>query len=122
MARRIDLTQRFTNADDSIAKDKDNAPITLKHLLIQACLAEVTGFGPGGQPIPVPGEEKARRYELYGRIKRAGKYIELDAEDTTALKKFAQCHPTLACGQICDMLEMKKPAPPGKTDSEDGDK
>jgi hypothetical protein len=109
MARRIDLTQRFVNADDTIAKDKDNQPITLKQLLIQSCLNEITGFGPNGQPIPVPGDEKGRRYELYGRLKRAGKFIELDAEDTTFLKRISQCHPTLACGQICDMLEMKKP-------------
>lgn len=108
MARRIDLQQRFYNADDSVAKNKDNEAVTLKDLLIQTCLTDVVGFGPDGRPIPVPGDEKGRRYELYGRIKRAGRYIELDAEDITFLKTAARFHPTLACGQICDMLEMKK--------------
>ena len=108
---RIDLTQRFFNADDTVAEDaKTKEPLTLKHFLIQACLADFTG-----DRQPVPGDEKVKRYSIYAELKKAGNFAELSAEDIVLLKKAAYVFPTLVLGQLHSMLEGKprlvKPAP-----------
>ena len=105
---RIDLTQRFFNADDTVALDaQTQKPLTLKHFLIQACLAEFTGERNHQGPVPVPPDQKGPRYALYLEIKKGGDYADLSAEDVVLLKKAADIFPTLLRGQIHEMLEGK---------------
>ena len=99
----IDLTQTFTNADDSPALDAETKkPIDLKHILIQACLTEASA---NGQPLP--NEEKVKRYDLYRTIKKAEGTVKLTAEDIALLKKAAGVFPILVMGQIHEMLEKE---------------
>lgn len=106
---RIDLTQRFFNADDTTAIDaKTQEPLTLKNFLIQAALAEITGERNHMGPVPVPGEEKGKRYAIYIELKKAGDFVDLPVEDITLLKKASQIFPTLLMGQVHAMLEGEK--------------
>lgn len=106
---RIDLTQRYVNADDTPAIDaKTQEPITLKEILIQTCLSEIASMTDPRAPQMVPGEEKPKRYELYVRLKKAGKFIDLPAEDIALLKRAILIQPVLTVGQTQDMLEGKK--------------
>jgi hypothetical protein len=99
----IDLTQTFVNADDSPAIDAETkAPISLKSILIQACLTEA---GQNGQPIA--NDEKVKRYDLYRTIKKADGTVKLTAEDVALLKRAAGVFPILVMGQIHEMLEKE---------------
>ncbi len=105
---RIDLTQRFFNADDTVALDvQTQKPLVLKNFLIQACLAEFTGERNHQGPVPVPPEQKGPRYGLFLELKKAGDLVDLSAEDVVLLKKAADIFPTLLRGQIHEMLEGK---------------
>jgi len=98
---KIDLSQQYTNADDSPAIDATTKePMTLKKMLINALL---TDTGSDGRPLPEA--DKIKRYSLYRDVKKAQGVIALPAEDVALLKKAAAIFPVLTMGQTHDMLE-----------------
>jgi hypothetical protein len=97
---KIDLSREFIGIDGKpiIALDTEK-PLTLKHVLIQACLAANT-----------PEQEKIHRYSIYRTIQKAGDgIVHLKAEDIVILKKAVlQVCQVLICGQAHEMLEHDK--------------
>lgn len=94
----IDLTQVYSNADDSPAIDMDTKkPVTLKQMLINALLADGDSGSTEG--------DKMKRYSLYRDVKKAKDSLTLSIEDVAVLKKAANIFPVLTMGQTHDMLE-----------------
>lgn len=102
---KLDIEQEFTNADDSPAIDvKTGKPITLKSILINSLLSEVTM---GGQSLQLTPEDKIKRYSLFRDLKKTEVgFVTWNAEDIALAKKaIASAYTTLVVGQAYDMIE-----------------
>lgn len=104
---KIDISQEFLNTDDSVAKNQDGKPLTLKDILIASLLMPGTAEG-----------DKIKSYNLYRDIKKTKVgFVLWNAEDVAFLKKIVlSSQPTLVVGQAHEMLERDfvppTPAPP----------
>jgi hypothetical protein len=94
---RVDLSKTFENVDGKrvVAMDTQKE-LTLKQVLIQACLAGNT-----------PEAEKIQRYSIYRTLQKAGNgIVNLKAEDIVILKRaILQISNVLIAGQTHDMLD-----------------
>lgn len=95
---KIDISQEFLNTDDSVAKNQDGKPLTLKDILIASLLMPGTAEG-----------DKIKSYNLYRDIKKSKVgFVLWNAEDVAFLKKIVlSSQPTLVVGQAHEMLERE---------------
>lgn len=95
---KIDISQEFLNTDDSVAKNQDGKPLTLKDILIASLLMPGTSEG-----------DKIKSYNLYRDIKKSKVgFVLWNAEDVAFLKKIVlSSQPTLVVGQAHEMLERE---------------
>ena len=94
---KINLSLQYANADDTPAINADDkTPVTLKQMLIQACLSDSQNGD---------NSKKVKKYSLYRDLKRAKKELNLSSEDIVLLKEAIMNWPTLVVGQTHEMLE-----------------
>jgi hypothetical protein len=102
----IDLTQRMIDANGAPSTNpKDGSPVLLREMLVSALLETPMG-------VSLSDTEKARRYEIFKRIRDAGNSISLRDDELAFLKEAVGAIFTpLARGEVLEMLEGRFIAP-----------
>lgn len=101
----IDFSQGMKNFDGTVATDREK-PLTLGAVSTEALLAVFQ------DEQSLPGEEKAKRYELAMRILKGGR-LELSVEEAAELKRLiGKAFAPLIVGQAFRMIEGKTEGQP----------
>ncbi len=92
-----DVLQRTRRKDNAITEE----PATLRWAAVEALLTT-------DSKVSLPGEEKAKRYELALKIQESNGSIDLGVDDVSFIKKICDAHfAPLVMGQTRKMLEGK---------------
>jgi len=98
---KINLTQQIMRIDDKPFENPETkTPYTLKDVVIEAVLAP---------EAKEDNKKKYSKYELYLKLKAAGKEIDLTTDEISEIKRLiGEVKPALIMGQAWDMLEGGK--------------
>jgi len=111
---RFDLTKFPLNELDEQVKDEKGKLGTYREAFMRAAANDFTGERDQmGNSIPVRGEEKFKRFDMWQKVKHSNGRIDLDAREVIYLTELCRdAFPVLVAGQCRDFLKRPEPDAP----------